>query len=202
MQLLPHLNSIISAVDEVHRRVGHAGGCFDLRAALGHLPGFLVDVVDWLPAGTRGAMTRRDGCFAIAVSRALPRVARRFTVAHEIGHALLHHGHLGRCRVSPRAEPLVERQASFFAAELLAPLWAVERALPAEWRARPLPSRLPAALVAEVASAVDVSRTVARIQLEALGAVQRTQAGRAEGCAASERRHPENARDERFNRGS
>lgn len=181
MNLLPRINSIISAVDDVHRRVGHVGGRFDLRAAVGRLPGIMVDVVDWLPAGMRGAMTRRHGCFAIAVSRALPRVARRFTVAHEIGHALLHHDDLRRCTCSRRDDALAERQASFFAAELLAPLWALDRAMPAAWSGSRLPFRPPADLVVEVATAFDVSNTVARIQLETIAAVQRTQAGRGGG---------------------
>lgn len=79
-------------------------------------------------------MERTAGCVRIAFDRALPREEQRLAIAHEIGHALLHAGHLGRPLRCLRKCQL-EVQAERFAEELLAPLWAVERGTPrVRWR--------------------------------------------------------------------
>jgi Zn-dependent peptidase ImmA (M78 family) len=78
-----------------------------------------------------GALTRDGGSVAIAINSAQHENRRRFTIAHEIGHFVLHKGTQGQfdesfrvnCRdtVSPEATNVDEIEANHFAAALLMP---------------------------------------------------------------------------------
>lgn len=124
---IAHLYTILGAVDRIHSRIGYTGGRLGLKDVFQHVPGLLLATVepDTLPPGASGAMQRVAGCVQIAVDATLPRAEQRVAVAHEIGHALLHAGHLG---ARPLPGDLADRelQAERFAEELLLPLWALE----------------------------------------------------------------------------
>ena len=184
MAILPHLNTIISTVDGIHKRLSYAGGAFRLREFFDTYPGFLIQPVDGegLPRGVSAAMQREGGCVRIAYDRDLSRGRQRFALAHEIGHALLHAAHLEGCELrgtSFEDEEIAERQANFFAAELLMPLWALERALPEDVTANRPPHSFASRIVRRLAARFEVSQTAMRIQLESYASVRRTQAGRA-----------------------
>lgn len=86
----------------------------DVPAAADRIDGFLF----W--AGT-------DGLAFVNADRESPLPRRRFTAAHELGHAILHRDRMGRCRVDVKVtedadDPDdLEREANRFAAELLMP---------------------------------------------------------------------------------
>jgi hypothetical protein len=68
-----------------------------------------------------------DGVAFVNADRASPLPRRRFTAAHELGHAILHQGQMGRFRVDVKINDAaedadeLEREANRFAAELLMP---------------------------------------------------------------------------------
>jgi Zn-dependent peptidase ImmA (M78 family) len=77
---------------------------------------------------------KRDGRNVIGANKAHPKNRQRFTVAHELGHFLLHEGELVhldeemgsftvdfRDAVSSKGEDVNEKEANYFAAELLMP---------------------------------------------------------------------------------
>lgn len=79
-----------------------------------------------------GLFVMKDGGGAIGYNRHHPRVRQRFTIAHELGHALLHRGRLPlfidkgfavafRDARSSTGEVQMEREANAFAAALLMP---------------------------------------------------------------------------------
>jgi hypothetical protein len=118
-----------------------------------------------LPKGTWGLITRelRGGreIYTIAISTRCPRAARRYTLAHELAHALLHRSmfeddaeyaaYLGR---DHRRK---EREADRFAADLVMPAPLVRDA----WRQVPD--------LAQMVRRFDVSEAAMRIRLEELG---------------------------------
>ncbi len=78
----------------------------------------------------------------IAVNRAHHPNRRRFTIAHEIGHFTLHRARTKffldaspvffRCDDAPATDPIAEREANKFAAELLMPTDAIRQLIQAE----------------------------------------------------------------------
>jgi Zn-dependent peptidase ImmA (M78 family) len=89
--------------------------------------------------GDVSGLLYRDGDRAvIGVNALVARTRQRFTIAHEIGHFLLHKGHevivdklvhvnLRSNATVPIASPEEEREANWFAAELLMPASLVRR---------------------------------------------------------------------------
>lgn len=70
--------------------------------------------------------SKRDGSARIFVSVDTADVRQRFTVAHEVGHLLLHEpGRAHRDKFSSSGLDIAEIQANNFAAELLMPAWLV-----------------------------------------------------------------------------
>lgn len=69
-----------------------------------------------------------DGLAFVNADQESPLPRRRFTAAHELGHAVLHRGRMGRFRVDVRINEdaddadEMEREANRFAAELLMPV--------------------------------------------------------------------------------
>jgi Zn-dependent peptidase ImmA (M78 family) len=86
-------------------------------------------VIDFpLPAAIRGAVLRFRGNIAIGLNSSLDRQKKRETLAHEIGHAIMHNG-IGFFFMVEHTYQRIgsyEREANEFAAELLIPdeiLW-------------------------------------------------------------------------------
>ncbi len=161
----------IARADEIHRRIGYTGGAFPLREFLRTEPTFELRAAPpgVLPEGADAAM-RRDSAGALVLYNPRAPVQRiRFTIAHEIGHALLHHA--GEHRRAPRRalpprEAKREDQADLFAAELLMPAWAIDRALPTDWREHGGAAVDFERQVRRLAALFRVSRAAMRIQLE------------------------------------
>lgn len=95
-----------------------------------------------------------DGTYWIVYVDEWSENAKRFTVAHELGHVLLHHNHLPLQRLRGSAARQLETEANRFAAGLLMPGGLVRRyaSLPTE----------------QVASAFKVSPRAAEIRLASL----------------------------------
>jgi Zn-dependent peptidase ImmA (M78 family) len=80
-----------------------------------------------------GLLVRAEGKATIGVNECHPPVRRRFTIAHELGHFLLHEGISAHCdrdykvnyrsQESSQATNVEEIEANFFAASLLMPRW-------------------------------------------------------------------------------
>lgn len=112
-----------------------------------------------LSEGISGLIQRDDDGYAIKVSSNEHVYRRRFTMAHELGHYLLHKSildeaggtndnRLYRNDINGRAynsqiEDIHERQANSFAANLLMPEDAVRQAWEEESQASPRPDGLP-----------------------------------------------------------
>ena len=74
-----------------------------------------------LPNAIRGAILRFKGCIAIGLNSSLNEYRKRETLAHEIGHAIMHKG-LGfffMVEHTYQCTGMYEREANEFAAELL-----------------------------------------------------------------------------------
>lgn len=96
-----------------------------------------------------GAVIRYNGNHAPA--------RQRFTVAHEIGHLLLHPpGRRFRDRISSMGVDLAEIQANNFAASLLMPSWMISAAAPGK-------------SISALADIFGVSEQAMQIRLKALG---------------------------------
>ena len=103
----------------------------DVRRAAESL-GFRVQELGDLGDDVSGAFVSRPDGGVIAVNRNHHLVRRRFTIAHELGHGLLHRGRMPlfvdkgyavafRDRQSATGEVRMEREANAFAAALLMP---------------------------------------------------------------------------------
>ena len=105
----------------------------------------------------------------IAVNQLHPRVRQRFTIAHEIGHAILHTDDLFVDQVFYRdghaAPEKQEVEANRFAAELLMPLDAVKQVIATHVHA------YHEALVATLAEKFGVSAQAFAVRLAELGRV-------------------------------
>ena len=98
--------------------------------AVAQFHGVVVWETDDLPDNISGLMQRDDGEPVIVVNRDHKPQRRRFTVAHELGHALLHDDNFivdktARVRLRDKESSLAihteEIEANAFAAELLMP---------------------------------------------------------------------------------
>ena len=107
-------------------------------ALVAHRLGLHVEPAD-LPAEVSGFLTLRGKRATIAYNEAHPRVRQRFTIAHEIGHYVLHRDESDlfidkryplwlRDTNASTGERLQEIQANHFAASILMPRTAVEEA--------------------------------------------------------------------------
>lgn len=174
VRLLPHASTIVSTVDWIHRQVDYRGGRLALGALIRSAPGFLVAVVPAhrLPPGSHAVMRRSGGVVQILVNEASPRDHQRHSIAHEVGHAVLHSGLLPRARLPAkgRTPEVEEAQADYFATTLLAPLWAVEKHIPV--RLRQSTAQVSDQFVRRVAGAFEVPEALARAQLDTYAATR------------------------------
>ena len=88
-----------------------------------------------------------DGTWLIELNPSFAETAKRFSIAHELGHRILAHSGCG-------TDPGQEREANIFAAELLMPLGLVKAALKRTRR------------LSELARAFQVSKDAMRIKLD------------------------------------
>lgn len=100
--------------------------------------GFPVSALDDLGDDVSGVFVSREGGGAIGFNKHHARVRQRFTIAHELGHGLLHQGRMPlfidkgygvafRDGRSSTGELRMERDANAFAAALLMPEKIVRR---------------------------------------------------------------------------
>jgi Zn-dependent peptidase ImmA (M78 family) len=120
-----------------------------------------------------GMVYRNDKEKVIGVNSSHPPNRQRFTVAHEIGHLILHKGqHMyvdsfgGRVNWRDGARDKAEAEANAFAAELLMPRIFVERAVALEMEH---PPASPKQLVTTMARRFRVSQLSMQFRLENLG---------------------------------
>ncbi len=182
MALLPHCTTISATVDTIHRRLRHPGGKLSLADVVSEYPGFEVVAVDRseLPPGASAALIQRGGIATLAIDPREPRKRLRFSLAHEIGHAMLHTGHVREFRLvsTKQASPAVlERQADHFAAELLVPMWALDLAVPERYRRGSVPFTPPRPLLLKLADQFDVSLTMMGIQFASYASLRATPVG-------------------------
>lgn len=132
-------------------------------------------VYEPMDRGVSGLLVREDDSVVIGVNATHPPVRQRFSVAHEIGHLVLHRGRpmvVDHVRLNLRDErssaatDLEEIQANAFAAELLMPKDLVLRELR---DVDPSRSSSEANLVADLAQAFDVSEQAMEYRLVNLG---------------------------------
>jgi Zn-dependent peptidase ImmA (M78 family) len=99
--------------------------------------------------GSLDARLRQDasGNWMVELNPIFPETAKRFSIAHEVGHRVLAHP---GCGTNPRHE----REANVFAAELLMPLFMLKAALKRSTR------------LGQLARSFGVSREAMRIKLD------------------------------------
>jgi len=162
---------ISAMVNRIHQRLGFRYPPFRFEDFFAAFSSYRVFEVD-LPLGLDGRLfLSPDGeRKTIYVRKQNPRPRLRFTLAHEITHAELHFPsgqleQLTACRTSEQyrdgRRKLMEREADLGAAELLMPLWMIDRHLPYRIK-RPYPETV----VSEMARLFRVSETAMRIQLK------------------------------------
>lgn len=98
----------------------------DLIRALG----LEVRIYDFGPVGIDGAAVTAGGRPVIVVNEWLERPRRRFTLAHELGHYLLHRGRAVYYTCNSRTAGWMEREANEYAAQVLMPAQLLARAWP------------------------------------------------------------------------
>lgn len=124
---------------------------------------------DELPKGVSGKIQKDEkGGYYIVANKDEPNVRQRFTIAHELGHFMYHRSLIGDGVADSPAyrapdeniyektplEPLHERQANQFAANMLMPLAQI----------REIEKRHPSITVAELADKFNVSEDAMRIR--------------------------------------
>ena len=117
-----------------------------------------------LRAGISGEIKKVNGQFTIRVNRHDPKVRQRFTVAHEIGHFLLHQDQIGDGIVDDilyrsSLSDVLEAQANRVAADLLMPWALIEKSLKVH---RNLKSEV---RLEKLAQELEVSSTALKIRL-------------------------------------
>ncbi|MFL0278162.1 ImmA/IrrE family metallo-endopeptidase [Mycobacterium sp. SMC-19] len=122
---VPALPVSIAQINDFARRVGEEFGIYDEngRANLPLLLAKLGGVVEVRDGAESLVIDDDDDTFTVYVSgRTSPR-RDRFTIAHEVGHLLLHHlnGDRSLRRFTRKGSNAAETQANYFAAALIMP---------------------------------------------------------------------------------
>ena len=149
------------------RAAGATGAPISLRDVVSHLNLSLVERRRE-PFGSEAALVARGDGHAIEL-RGSPGARRlRFTIAHEVGHFLLHPGRVTSERggVTNQATARLEREADQFAAELLMPEHLVRQAVLDD-----------GADARRLADRFDVSAQAMSLRLRHLGLVERPARG-------------------------
>ncbi len=180
--MLQRTNLILGQVAAIHQALEFTEPPFDFSRFLEVYPEFTL-IPARLPAVLDGRLRIKDGQPFIFYNVNTTRGRQRFTIAHEIGHAFLHTD-IFACRVAETfsrrgtsRRPLGEREADFFASELLVPMPLLDRHAPAELEGLPESARN--RLVVKLCRAFNVSKTAMRIKLSDLRHIRKTTLGRA-----------------------
>ena len=150
---------------------------FDVESTVEFALGFALHLdVDDLPPGVLGSTDFAARVVQVSSAVTAHTARLRFTVAHEVGHVVLHAALLaGRDALptlfdvgalEPVRDARLERQADAFAGALLVPRAAVER----RYLGTGLAERQ--FVVEDACVTFGVSRAAARIRLEALGVIR------------------------------
>ena len=162
----------------VLERIGVAAPPVDVEAVANDLG--LVVRFDLLPDGVSGMLLRRNGLALVAVNAAHSEHRQRFTIAHEIGHFMLHKGvYIDKTtRINERISGTRSKsamgidpdevQANAFAAELLMPGDMLVREFTLRLRSG---SRVVSAIVSSLAERFNVSAQAMEIRLKLIGAL-------------------------------
>jgi Zn-dependent peptidase ImmA (M78 family) len=164
--------------EELLKVVGIANPPVDPERVARHL-GLRIIVKEFSDVDISGLLMSTGGSAFVCVNRAHPRVRRRFTTAHEIGHYILHHRsdpansiHVDRGLVvnyrdsaSTTGEHANEREANAFAAALLMPSKMLTRAVRRLSGSAPLVDYH----VEQLAADFDVSEQAMTIRMQQLG---------------------------------
>jgi Zn-dependent peptidase ImmA (M78 family) len=160
------------------RQLLHGAGISAPPVDLERIVGFLhlVVAVEPLQDDVSGMLLRRGEWAVIAVNRSQHARRRRFTIAHEIGHFMLHKGvYIDKdTRINQRGSrsrsglDTDEVQANAFAAELLMPTDLLIREFNGRVR---MGSRGVPAIVGSLADLFDVSTQAMEIRLKVIGAL-------------------------------
>ena len=163
--------NILAVVQHIHRRLDFRFPPFRFEDFLRVFSSYKVFETE-MPLGLDGQifLTPDGEQKTIYLRKDNPRTRVRFSLAHEIMHAELHFTqgqlqNLTACRTSEhhrdgRRSPL-EREADLGAADLLMPLWMLDRYLPYR-----IKREYPDPVVKEMARLFRVSETAMRIQLK------------------------------------
>ena len=166
-----HSRDILAVVNRIHRRLDFRFPPFRFEDFLALHDSYKVFEVD-LPFGLDGRifLTPDGEQKTIYLRKSNPRTRIRFTLAHELMHSELHFNRgqlekLTACRTSEHfrdgRRSVVERQADLGAAQLLMPLWLIDRYLPYR-----IKREYPDHVVKEMARLFRVSETAMHIQLK------------------------------------
>jgi Zn-dependent peptidase ImmA (M78 family) len=122
-------SSVQQLAENISKQLGITPGC-DLSEIVTRLGGVIEwrDVWDRSGTDSGSAEIRREGDFTIYLSTSTTEERDRFTLAHEIGHYILHYlwplkqgKAIGALRVSRYGSTRVEWEANWFAASFLMP---------------------------------------------------------------------------------
>jgi hypothetical protein len=142
---------------EVAQNLGYTRGG-DLTPIVEALGG-RIEVADWETVGDTGSISVfGEGNFTISLSPLSGKTRDRFTIAHELGHYILH-SKLGKTPIKVRRDgsDRVEWEANWFAAGFLMP----EEEFTSKWAEWKSPARL--------AVHFDVSEAAVEVRRRALG---------------------------------
>jgi Zn-dependent peptidase ImmA (M78 family) len=179
--MLERTNVILGQVASIHEAMGFDEPPFDFSRFLEVYPEFTL-IPARLPAVLDGRLRVKEDHPFIFYNVNTTRGRQRFTIAHEIGHAFLHTD-VFACRVAETfsrhrtsRRPLAEREADFFASELLIPMPMLDRHTPAELDG--MPEAAFNRLVVRLSRTFNVSKTAMRIKLKDLRHIRKTTLGK------------------------
>jgi len=112
-----------SKAEELVRQVGFHDPPVDVRAVAGKLDLEIMELS--LPSWFFGVLMKVEGDPYIVVNKMMPEHRKNFTIAHEIGHYVLHDDEL--CYMKNSKRSYFHREADIFAAELCMPTYMVRK---------------------------------------------------------------------------
>ncbi len=169
--------------------LGLDGPVPDLLRQLEDEAGLLIFVVSLGEDGIEGAYQQLQHERFVLINQDRPPVRKRFSLAHEFGHAYLDHGSRFDRRISFSDEDRYEREANQFAAELLVPRPAIDH-----WLSRNDDPDPDLEVVVRLANFFNVSAHVVRFRLQNERRLSRPQASRLD-ADLRERQHLALARE-------
>ncbi len=120
------MNSVIEKIEAMAKDMRKKLGYTELPLPIEELAGKLQIKISRAPGGDfSGILIRKDGKALIGINSNEPQVRQRFTIAHELGHFILHPQKDAFVDYRDNKKDIMrtarERQANMFAAALLMP---------------------------------------------------------------------------------